>query len=584
MCLTRAQKEKIMLTLKEKEDIYDLLRMGFDENKKIPLASIALYLNDKKLSYQEYGYKKLRSLLNDLSFLNIESDPRNPSNVYVEILPFEMEEKSKKKEKKEKKISIQEKKKILSLLFSQYEKDKVYPLSSVSKFLIDNKVDYKKYGFSKMRKFLESFPEIILTDDKNDPTLVNVYFKENKDSKIDTYPKRKDIFVPNNLIISLKTISSLGLDNDYIIETLLKDYEKAIKEKRLTKKDDAIIFPISFISKEKENLIASIKPAGKGAPYSYYFNFLGTNKEKAKDYLTDYIFFPDYESSIDELASLARKEKWCYHNSKDKHVILKIYLQYTFYQVVTQNKLLINNESNFACFNTGLISDSYEDIYCILIKSQDKSIKQPYIFQGFAISASQGLGKIVIEHFNPLPKKATYFDSFDNLIFDNSTPIHTDYRHIILDNLDRFPLSFLNQMVLPFKEEKKIVETIEKEKSAFIKDKLYSKLEKLIEKNEMLFTLLRISLEASIQKAIRMVNYDYRNALPSYFPTRNVLSLMLPLQFTNKDEVEALLLIEKTPSGNYQGQTIFTLKQCYVNARLISPLENTFLNPDKIED
>lgn len=592
MCITLAQKENNMLTLKEKADIYDLLIKGFDENKKIPLASIALYLNDKKLSYQEYGYKKLRSLLNDLSFLNIEADSRNPSNVYVKILPFELEETSKKPNKKEKKnssakenkLSSQEKKKVLDLLYSQYEKGQAYPLSNISKFLVDNKINYKKYGFSKMKKFLEDFNEISLKEDKNDPTIVNVYFKENHSTKSEIYPNKTDIFVPNNLIMSLKTISGLGLDNDSIIFSLLSNYESAKKERKLTKKDDALIFPISYKSKDDECLIASIKPAGKGAPYSYYFNFLGTNKEKAKDYLTDYIYFPDYESAINELVSLARKEKWCYHNSKDKHIILKIYLQYTFYQIITQNKLMVNKESNFACFNTGLISDRYEDIYCILIKTKDKSIKQPYIFQGFAVSASQGLGKVIIEHFNPLPTKATYYDSFESLIFDNNTPLHTDYRHIILDNLDRFPLSFLHQMVSPFNEEKKIIEMIEKEKNAFYKDKLYSKLEKQIDKNEILFTLLKTSLEASIQKGIKMIDYDYRNALPSFFPTRNVLSLMLPLQFTNKDEVEALLLIEKTPSGNYQGQTILTLKQCYVNARLISPLENTFLNPNKIDD
>jgi hypothetical protein len=285
-----------------------------------------------------------------------------------------------------------------------------------------------------------------------------------------------------------------------------------------------------------------------------------------------------------DLAKLARKEKWCYHNSKDKYIILKIYLQYTFYQVFSQNKLKEDPSSSFACFNTGLKTESYEDIYGILLKSQDKNIPQPYIFQGFSTAASQGLGKIVVEHFNPLPQKANYIHSSDDLVYNSNSDIHTDYHHIILDNLDRFPLSFLKALVLPFKEENKLLSQIEKEKSAFTKDKLFSKLEKLVEKNDTLFSLLRISLEASISKAIRMVNYDYRNALPSFFPTRNVMSLMLPLEFTNNDEVEAVLLIERTPSGNYQGQTILTLKQCYVNARLISPLENSFLNPTKIED
>ena len=81
-----------------------------------------------------------------------------------------------------------------------------------------------------------------------------------------------------------------------------------------------------------------------------------------------------------------------------------------------------------------------------------------------------------------------------------------------------------------------------------------------------------------------MVNYDYRNALPSFFPTRDVMSLMLPLIFSDDEKPSCVLLIEKTPSGNYQGQTILTLKQCYVNARLISPLDNSFLNPNEIED
>ncbi len=60
--------------------------------------------------------------------------------------------------------------------------------------------------------------------------------------------------------------------------------------------------------------------------------------------------------------------------------------------------------------------------------------------------------------------------------------------------------------------------------------------------------------------------------------------MMLPLEFTSSNGVEAVLLVEKTQSGNYQGQTILTSKQAYVNARLLSPLEHTYLDPNKIED
>lgn len=584
-----------MLTLKDKADIYDLLKSGFKEEERIPLSSLALYLTNQKFSYQEYGYKKLRSLLEDLSFLSIETDEKNPSVVYVVLHSFDKEEGQEKKSERNV-LSDKDRKTIAKLLLSEYEPGKEYPLSMVSKYLSDHDVDYKAMGFSRMRKFLESFKDIlVLREDKKNKSLVGVFFlnakkkeakkKNVKEAKLPLpTPQKGCFFVPNNLLLSIKEFTDLGLDNDSLIALLLEDYKKAYLKKNFRQKDDCYIFPLSFLSKEKEPLIASIKKAGRGASYAYYLNFVGSDKEKAKDCLSDYIFFSDYEKALDDLANLAKKEKWCYHNSKDKHIILKIYLQYTFYQVLHQNKLVYDEASSFACFNTGLKNAEYEDIYAVLRKNHTPEIKQEYLFEGFSLSAGQGLGKVIIEHFNPLPLKATYIHSANDLVFDATAEIHTDIRHIILDNIDRFPLSFLKTMSLPFAEENKIVNQIEKEKSSFARDKLFMKLEKCLEKNEMMFSLVKVSLEASIAKSRRMVAYDYRNALPSFFPTRNVMSLMLPLEFGNKDEVEAVLLIEKTQSGNYQGQTILTLKQCYVNARLILPLENSFLNPAKIED
>lgn len=591
------KKERSMLTKQNKADIYDLLKLGFKEEEKIPLASLALYLNNKKFSYQEYGYKKLKSLLNDLSFLSYETNKKNHNDVYVVLHHYDEEENKSvisttKKEKQT--LSELEKKKIIELLLTKFEPGEDYSLSTVSKYLSDNSIDYKKYNFPKMRKLIESLNEIVeLKEDKKNKSIVTVHFIKLK-KKTQTQSKKKNtklpepnkgcFFIPNNLILSFKEITSSSLSNDEIISNFIKDYKKAYQNNEFKQKDDAYIFSLSMKTKEDEPIIASIKKAYKGSPYTYYLNFIGTDKEKAKDCFLDKIYFENIDKSMNELSALARKEKWCYHNSKDKNVILKIYLQYTFYQVYAQNKFMVDEKTSFACFNTGLKSPEYEDIYAILIKNNSNKIKQEFIFQGFSISASQGLGKVIIEHFNPLPQKATYFDNFEQCVFDSNCEIHTDIKHIIMDNIDRFPIEFLQQICLPFKEEQMIIEQICHEKIEFKKEKLFSKLEKCLEKNETLFTLLKISLEASISKAIRMVNYDYRNALPSFFPTRNVMSMMIPLEFTKKDRVEAVLLIEKTPSGNYQGQTILTLKQCYVNARLISPLENTYLDPSKIED
>lgn len=590
-----------MVTLKNKEDIYDLLKLGFKEEEKISLASLAAYLNSKKFSYQEYGYKKLKSLLKDLSFLTFESDEKNNKDAYVVLHPFYDEKETEKDAKKDEKkplLSDKEKKRIESLLKANFTPGKEYSLSEVSAFCVKEKIDYKKYGYSKMKKFLECFTNLLsMKNDEKEHSMIIVTFlpqkkkiekpqktEKKKTSSLLPEPKKDCFFVPNALLLSIKEFSSEPCENESILETLLKDYKKAYQQNNFKEKDDAFIFPISYKTKEGEKTIASIKKAAKNSPYRFYLNFVGTDKEKAGDVFLDKIHFEDIEKSMEDLSSLARKEKWCYHNSKDKHIILKIYLQYTFYQIYSQKKIAVDEKTGYCCFNTGLKSPEYEDIYAIMRKNQSKEIKQDYIMEGFSVSGSQGLGKIIVEHFNPLPEKATFIKSNDDLIFNTDADIHTDIHHILIDNLERFPISFLENMTLPFPEERKILLKIEKERNPFVKDKLFSKLEGLIEKNEVLFSLLRVSLTSAIQKAIRMVQYDYRNALPSFFPTRNVMSMMLPLKFTHQDEVEAVLLIEKTPSGNYQGQTILTLKQCYVNARLISPLENTFLDPGKIED
>ena len=47
------------------------------------------------------------------------------------------------------------------------------------------------------------------------------------------------------------------------------------------------------------------------------------------------------------------------------------------------------------------------------------------------------------------------------------------------------------------------------------------------------------------------------------------MSLMLPLSLEDDSHVDIVLVVELTPAGNYQGQTILTLQQAYVDARLL---------------
>ena len=63
-----------------------------------------------------------------------------------------------------------------------------------------------------------------------------------------------------------------------------------------------------------------------------------------------------------------------------------------------------------------------------------------------------------------------------------------------------------------------------------------------------------------------------------YYPNRNIMSLLLPLSLVRDDQVDVALVVERMPSGNYQGQTILTLAMAYSNARLVCRLENDWLS------
>lgn len=506
---------------------------------------------------------------------------------------------------------------LLKALLSKkkYQVGKEYPLATLSQGLTSEKVDCHKYGFGKVKNMFLYLPDVFAIRDVSQNGVPQPFVTIKKDyvAETATAPAQKkaeeskakerkapapapkkgkakelediDFHVPDKLLLSLKETCAIGLEDSSIREALKEDFDKALEKKSFQRRSEGITFPTRFVTKNNESLVAALKKSDGPTDYAYFISYLGPDKDKPKDYLKSMVHFADFDKAIQSLAQLAKKESWCYHNSKDKYIILKIYLQYTFYRLVDQKKIMVDPESGFVSFNTGLATTDYDPIYALLLVNKDKTVQEDYLFQGFTVAGSQGYGKVVVEHFSPLPQKATYVDDFASLILPDNVQIHTDFRHIILDNIDRFPLPFLQNLASPFAEEKKILSQIAKEKNSFKVDRLFGTLEEKIEKNDLFYNLLRTALEMAIAKGLSMIRYDYRFVLPSFFTTRNVLSLMLPLSFgRNNATVDAVLLVEKMPSGNYQGQTILTLKQCYVNSRLILPLDNTYLHPDKIED
>ena len=82
---------------------------------------------------------------------------------------------------------------------------------------------------------------------------------------------------------------------------------------------------------------------------------------------------------------------------------------------------------------------------------------------------------------------------------------------------------------------------------------------------------------------MKRVEWNFKTAIPMYFPTENIMSLLLPLSIMDDEKVDAALVVEKTKSGNYLGHTILTLEMAYSNARLVSRPDSDWLAVEKID-
>ena len=58
--------------------------------------------------------------------------------------------------------------------------------------------------------------------------------------------------------------------------------------------------------------------------------------------------------------------------------------------------------------------------------------------------------------------------------------------------------------------------------------------------------------------------------------------MLLPLALADEDHVDLALVVERQPSGSYQGQTILPLDIAYSNSRLVARPDSDWLQTDTI--
>lgn len=298
--------------------------------------------------------------------------------------------------------------------------------------------------------------------------------------------------------------------------------------------------------------------------------------------LEHFAWLGPWEDFLDQLADLALPEAWDFEAPEDptghRNAILKSFVCTTFYRLRLEDKVCTDAAARFAAFNTGLVNRRYDDIYACFEPDTTQSSFE-WRFVGFCTAGSRGLGKRLVSLFCPLPEPASYFSSMDDLLFNLERELIVDFGHILIDNLERLPVAFLEEELHGDEEGAGLVRAL-RDASDDERVGALADLADLLSDDDRLFRRLRSRLKDAVEMARKRVRWNYKTAVPSYYPRANAMSLLLPLCLLDDEHADAALVVQLMPSGNYQGQTILTMRQAYTNARLICRPDSDWLQKE----
>jgi len=373
---------------------------------------------------------------------------------------------------------------------------------------------------------------------------------------------------------------------DYEIKKIIADsYFKAVVEDAVLIHNDSFTFQIEG----KTRYGGAIAVGGKKNQREgklWFVNFIGSSSKLVGNAIDIFAQVGDW---ADLLTSLERKilrgENWNYKKSKDAKTssgelfILKQYLNYTFYCARNRGLISITQDEDFAVFNTGLVDNVYEAVYMCFVPS-DEGVKKKWKYEGFCTYGTGHLGKMLNSKMAEPPQKVQYFTSINDMLFDTTKKLNWDKEHILIENIDRLPIEFIEDQCdnADLENIGLNIESIKKNKNKQIN---FENICTYITENIRLKRKLLNRMDDAVSLAVKRCEWNYKTAIPIYYHVTNGISLLLPLCLSDDEQsADVALVVEKQESGNYQGQTILTLQMAYLDARLICRPNSEWLNPE----
>lgn len=280
--------------------------------------------------------------------------------------------------------------------------------------------------------------------------------------------------------------------------------------------------------------------------------------------LYKFAYIPDDKWAI--LCGMVLKgEVWGENNQ-----LLINYITYTFCRLINENKVLFSDDRSYAAFNTGLVDDRYEPIYALLIPNTNP--RQPWRLQSFCISAESWQGKELFRFFSPLPAAAYYFDNPSDALFNvNYGEPEVSWKHVLIHNVERVPVKLLIRFMNNF--EVKSCDGMNPSKLEEYKQSFATALEN----DPSAYRSIMAEFKHALDTALKRVRWNYKTAIPIYFPRENTMSMLLPLCLLSDQQVDCALVVERTDKNKYLGHTIYTLEMAYKGARLITRPDSDWL-------
>lgn len=305
-----------------------------------------------------------------------------------------------------------------------------------------------------------------------------------------------------------------------------------------------------------------------------------------------------WDAAINDLAiNKALPERW-YYDERDQvnKPILKNYVSFTFERLRYEDEiekeeakrqgraphLKILENKGYAVFNTGLVDNIYDPIYAYFKRNDgsNPTVKQPWIFVAF--NTANSYHQKIMSKFPYRPQRASYFHDTRELYYDTTAQAPTlDWDHFLKDNISRLPIGFLKK---GFAENFAFVDDVDSLPRPH-REAYYRRLAEAIYNDDDWKQFVTTRFRNALDVALARVAWNYKTAIPVYFPKEKSLQLLLPLALEDKKRIDVALVCnhvfdEEEHVNNYEGRTIFTLDMAYNNARLITRPDSDWLMAD----